>query len=317
MLINTHVHVNTDNRYFFYPQYTLQALLEDVKHNSISMAFPCLNPKLDVYLCPNDCAHFCKARKDHHLELCTSCKKKERHRTKTNPKVPNMLCIVCTTCKTELYQGKDPLRIYNEQLLEQTMPYRSQIKPLLFLSGIETTIQEEIDYFETHYKGEFVGYKLHPWTHQASCANLRVHTHMPFLIHTGVRDLESSQNAISFAKNNPQVSTILAHAGQLQPFILKQIASLPNTYIDCCPASFLFAHRTECLSTSLGEIHSPQDIYYMVLEQVPSNKILFGTDTPWGNIQEEVSIFHSLHLPEHIKKEIAYQTAMHLFLDSI
>ena len=59
MIINSHVHVNTDENYFFYKDYGIARLLQEMQENKIEMAFPTLNPKIEIFRCPRDCSMHC------------------------------------------------------------------------------------------------------------------------------------------------------------------------------------------------------------------------------------------------------------------
>ena len=59
MIINSHVHVNTNDTYFFYNDYNLSRLLQEMKQNKIDLAFSTLNPKASIFRCPSDCSMQC------------------------------------------------------------------------------------------------------------------------------------------------------------------------------------------------------------------------------------------------------------------
>lgn len=312
MIINSHVHVNTNKNYFFYHNYGLMPFLQEMQENNIDIAFPAINPKVEIFRCPNDCSMHCGKQVNNNLNNC-HCKHSNRHRVGILEENASLV-IRCKTCeKTLLTSTVDALRDYNIALIQMTRPYRKKIKPLLYIALCKATIQAEIDFFEKNFPHEFVGFKLHPWNDQVSVADFKLHTTKPILIHTGVRDLESAKNAAIFAKNNPELKVVIAHAAALDEEVLKEIAQLDNAYIDCCPSSFLY----ETKSTSLfspQDILTPEDIYYKALDFLPSNKILFGTDSPWGNSKQELAVVSRLQVPADVKEEILYQNATKIYL---
>lgn len=316
MIINSHVHVNTDSNYFFYKYYTLERLLKEMDENKIDFSFPALNPKLNFLRCPNDCSMNCpfivgNQNRNDNLSTC-NCIQPKRHRTVILEK-DSMLIIKCKTCGHVVFKSYiDPLRKYNLTLLYLTKPYRLRIKPLIYISLCSTTIQSEIDFWEEHYKNEIAGFKLHPWNDQVSVANFCIHSSKPILIHTGIRNLESAKNAINFAINNPQVKVIIAHAAALDEYVLKKVSILKNVFIDCCPSVFLYENKSSSIFMS-HTILSPEDIYYKVLDFIPSTKILFGTDSPWGNSKAELDVINRLHISESIREQILYQNAVSVY----
>ena len=95
--------------------------------------------------------------------------------------------------------------------------------------------------------------------------------------------------------------------------VLKNISIMKNVFIDCCPSEFMFRNRFSCL-TYPNDILSPEDIYYKVLSIVPSNKILFGTDSPWGNSKQELEIVRNLKISPSIREQILWKNATMLYL---
>lgn len=314
MIINSHVHVATDNNYFFYNNYGFSQLVSEMISSGIDILLPTLNPKLNFFRCPNDCSMSCpvlKGRVNNNLNSC-NCNFPNRHRICVHEK-RNQIALSCKTCgKLTLEANIDPLRKYNIDLINLTKPFRSFIKPILYISLCRSTIQKEINFFETKYSSEFVGFKFHPWNDQVSVANFKIRSSRPILIHTGVRSIENPRNAISFAKNNPSVKIVIAHAGTLDENILKEVSLMNNVFIDCCPSVFLFEEKKSNF-VSHQDISCPEDIYYKVLDFVPSSKIIFGTDSPWGNSKSELEIVRRLKISSKIREQILYRNAVNLY----
>lgn len=315
MIINTHVHVNTDSNFFFYNSYNIDMFIKEMVENKISFSLPCLNPKINIFKCPNDCANNCMINKDFesNMQNCIGkCKFSNRHRTTIIDMPNNILRVQCNTCSTIIYEGIDPLHNLNILLLEQLTKYKNFIKPILYFSVSNSTLQNEIDFFEANYKGLYAGYKLHPWTNQRSVAKIKnIKTDLPFLIHTGLRYEESPKHAIEFSMQN-DLKVVITHAAQLNKMFLSRIALNPNLYIDICPADFLFKYKHLTLEHP-ERINSPQDIYMSILDIIPSNKILFGSDSPWGNTAKELEIIESLKISNEDKQLILFKTALELY----
>ena len=315
MIINSHVHVSAKSTSFFYYDYGIRKLLTEMQGSGIDIAFPCLNPKLSIFRCPNDCSFSCTqmhGKVNNNLNNC-ACLLPNRHRVCVHQK-DKKLVFSCRTCgKLILETSIDPLRKYNIDLINLTKPYRSFIKPILYVSLCKATLQREIQFFEENFPEDFVGFKFHPWNDQVSVAGFKVNTSRPILIHTGKRSIESAKNAITFAKNNPSVQIVIAHAAALDTSILKEIAKMENVFIDCCPSVFMFGKKSSFFDSPQA-LTCPEAIYYRVLEFVPSNRILFGSDSPWGNTMEELSVIRRLKIPSSAKSEILYKNAERLYL---
>ena len=70
MIINSHVHVNTNNNFFFYSNYTMERFIKELDENNVDVALPSLNPKVGELRCENDCSFFCKNCKINETMLC-------------------------------------------------------------------------------------------------------------------------------------------------------------------------------------------------------------------------------------------------------
>lgn len=314
MIINSHVHVNPDETCFFYNDYDLHRLLEEMFFNNIDVALPTLNPKLEIFRCPNDCSINCSVigGQNNNLNNC-NCSAPKRHRICIHNN-GEKIAFYCRTCgKLILESSIDPLRKYNIDLINLIRPYRMFLKPILYLSLCESTLQKEINFFEENFANEFVGFKFHPWNDQVSVADFKVKTSKPILIHTGPRSIESALNAITFAENNPDTKVVIAHAATLDDGYLQRIAKSKNIFIDCCPSVFMFKSRFSFFVLP-QQISSPEDIYYKVLSSLPSDRILFGTDSPWGNTSDELAVVQNLKVSESIKEQILFKNAQNLYL---
>ena len=313
-IVNTHLHINPfSSNCFFYNDYSFVQFLYEMNSAGITIALPSLNPKLDIFRCPFDCSITCPKCEsvNNNMENCTDCDHPQKHRTAIIERGDN-LAIYCKTCNNVIYTGTDPVRKYNIEILEKTRNFRSKIKPFVFLTICNSTIQQEIDFFEQNFAGEFVGYKLHPWTNQVSVKDLHLNTKLPFLIHTGIRSLESTENALIFAKNHPNNGVVIAHAAQLNVQYLQEVANMPNVFMDCCPSTFMFKYKTSSFVSDIC-LNTPADIYKIALQYIGSRKILFGTDSPWGNSEDELEVIRSLSISQKDKNRILFENAYDLF----
>lgn len=315
MIINSHVHLATNNDCFFYNDYGMFQFVREMLSNGIHLSLPSLNPKLPVFRCPHDCSFSCpiiSGKENNNLNKC-NCNFANRHRVCIHEK-KDKIVFSCKTCgKVILESSIDPLRKYNIDLINLTKPIRAFVKPILYLALCRSTLQKEINFFEQNFNGEFVGFKFHPWNDQVNVSDFRINASKPILIHTGKRCIESAQNAINFAKKNPNVKIVIAHAASLDKNILKEIAKMQNVFIDCCPSVFMFENRFSLFDFP-QKLSCPEDIYYFVLNIVPSDKILFGTDSPWGNTVQELAVIRNLKISTSIKEKILHKNAEKLYL---
>jgi predicted TIM-barrel fold metal-dependent hydrolase len=101
----------------------------------------------------------------------------------------------------------------------------------------------------------------------------------------------------SVAKQMQGGTLVVGHLGGLQQWneVEKHLVGT-NVYLD----------------TSMGFSQYPTEQFMRIVKNHGADKLLFGSDTPWGNLKEELSIFHSLPLSEAEKTSILYKNAKRL-----
>jgi len=301
MIINAHSHFSPDvYSSFFYPDFTLESLIRDMDSNNIQYAITCLNPKLLALLCPNDCSTTCPVYGKHaSLNNCSSmCTHKNIHWMKIfDSPVLGELEARCDMCKKLIYKGPDPCHNYNIEFLSQCAKYKNRLFPLLYLHLANSSLTNEVRFFEDNYPNQFIGYKFHPQTDMRSLDEIiSFPSSLPVLIHTGLRDSDNSQSALNFARRY-KGNVILAHACRLEVKVLKEIKNYPNIFIDMSPACTMFDSKSYTLSSEVSDsIVTAKDIYKIAMDYVTIEKILFGSDVPWGNTKKELELAYSLNL---------------------
>lgn len=312
MFIDTHSHLNTSSRgFYFYNGLSINTLISNYSDNC--KAIVCLNPKISEFSCPNDCTKRCfYYSTNSNVENCKKgCIYEDIHPVSTFDNTDGTLVLKCLKCGYILYEGKDPLRKYNLKLLEQVSKF-DNLYPMIYLNCSNETICDEVKFYESNFP--IVGFKIHPQTNYRSVDELaKIPTDLPILIHTGLNKFDHPKNAINFAKRHNGI-VILAHAARLDIECLKAVNELPNLYLDVCPSNLLYKSKNFALAAPLREkINSPQDIYINVLKYVSINKILFGSDYSWGIPSEELSVVESLPISKFDKEKILYRNAMEVY----
>ena len=66
------------------------------------------------------------------------------------------------------------------------------------------------------------------------------------------------------------------------------------------------------LDTSMGFSQYPTEQFLRIMKNHGADKLLFGSDTPWGSLKEELSIFKTLPLSEKEKQLILHENAERL-----
>lgn len=132
MIIDCHSHLNTNSYDFIYHGDLAYAdFIKELKDTKISKSIVSINPKIQPFLCPNDCITNCVNKRG--IEKCPiNCTLKNRHIVSTMDLTHNSyLKLQCNTCGKILYEGIDPLRILNLQLLKISNDFPDLLCPML------------------------------------------------------------------------------------------------------------------------------------------------------------------------------------------
>ncbi len=288
MIFDGHVHINVNqDDSFFCPEYVLENLIEDMDKYHISRAIVTLNPTITEFRCQKDVAN-------HYIRIADGDNDGE-------------LKIWCIHCGKVVYTGPDPLREYNEELLIKCSQYKGRILPFIYLSLANTTIKKEISHFESFFRDLFYGYKLHPKFSYRSLDEIKsIPSKRPLLIHTGPDKVDHPMNAIRFSKRY-EGNIILAHFCRLNYDALNEVAKNPKLFIDTCPSLLLYNDRINDLFDYPDEprIESELDLYYKALKIAGEDSIIFATDSPWGNIEQELNVLSRLAIPYTTRRKVS------------
>lgn len=276
--VDFHLHISINPlTAFLYPEFTFSKYLLDKQQTPIQKSVCFINPFVRDILCRNNPKH--KIR----IEDSTTA---------------GELRIVCTECKTTLYEGIDPLRKYNEALLIECRKHENMF-PFVYLNICCSNIVQEISYFEQKYDN-VMGYKLHPTLSNRSILDLgEIPTSKPILVHTGVEECAKPQNVVQFAKKHCG-SVIMAHLARFNQEALEAVHSIENLYVDTSPMGFLHQlvikkpHRvypTNWFTSQVNDIHA---FYCDLFNYMPPQKVLFATDAPFSSLVDEVALFDSI-----------------------
>lgn len=286
MIYDSHTHASTLlTEIAESPHYTFDKLVNDMNTHGITKSLVMVNPVFRKFRCPLDI---------YHKVIVQDTEQK------------GILRLYCSVCDKILYEGPDPTRKYNEELITNTSNYPNRFFTMLYLLMSNSSIPSEIEYFENKYSTSFTGYKLHPrLSFRELDSIVAFPSKRPIVVHIGIDFPEPITNA-NFVKNY-QGNIILAHVGRFHPGLLKLARTLPNVYIDVSPSSLIYQGReTHICEPFNSKISEPADIYKYLIESIGEDKVLFGTDVPWGNYETELNILNSVNLSENTYNKITH-----------
>lgn len=286
MLFDSHAHVastTTDIR--FRPDYTIESIIHDMDLHNIDKSLVMINPLFKFLKCSENAKHRVVVQ---------------------DTSIDGVLRLFCLQCNKVIYEGPDPMRKYNLEFIEACAKYPNRFFPMLTLLLSNSTIPTEISFFEKNFSSSFVGYKLHPRVCFRSIDEIKCFpSKRPIIIHIGV-DFPPTTTNINFVKNYAG-SVLLAHAGRFDPELLYLAKNYPNVYIDAAPSSLMFNGRqTDLIAPYNTLIQTPEDIYKYLIKEIGEDKVLFGSDVPWGNYDNEIAILNAANLPKNIYDKISH-----------
>lgn len=289
-IIDSHVHVALNDETSFKKDFTIYKLLKQMDLYGVSKSIIMLNPLLDSYSCGS------------HLRIVAD---------SVNP---NHLIIKCIECNRFIYEGNDPLRSLNIELINVCNKYRDRLIPLVYLHSSNNTIPIEVNFFEKNYTGAYAGYKFNPaQSHKGMNEIDLIHSNKPILIHTGNKEYDHPMHALSYAKKY-EGNVILAHACRFNVEILEEVAMSKNIFIDISPFSIMHERRETDLfppynSRSLNE----DDFIRDLIKLVGVEKILFGSDAPFSVQEKELKNILNNLLFDNLRSKVFSENAKKAF----
>jgi len=287
---HVHLHVDRNDSIPEYDYYDIDNLLIDQKKYNIEKSICFLNPFVPEMLCPIN----------------------HKHRIQVLDSDYTKLQIYCQDCRKIFYEGTDPLRPLNIKLLEQTKNIKSVI-PFVYLN-ISKAINSEVMFFERNYGGLVKGYKVHPKLCSRKISDIIIESTKPIIIHAGVQDITSPAEAIKFAKNY-EGNVILAHCARFSENDLLAIRKTSNLYIDISPFMILYKSYIEKPNvlydmSYLGNVSNPTDLLTKLIKTVGIDKIIFGTDVPFTNIEQELEFISNCDILNIDREQILYNNLL-------
>lgn len=284
--IDAHLHVKVCEDVRFYNDFDFFQLEQIQKNTSAKWNFIMINPTPISVSCPVDSWHF--------VSIQDTGKK-------------NTLSVYCTVCGKEIYRGTDPYHEMNVKLLNKCKDKKEYV-PFITLAMSNNTIPYETNFFEQEYGMRFCGYKLHPALNMRSPLDLHTFdSKRPVIIHSGSPEYTAPYASIEFAKRY-EGNVDVAHMACFNNRILS-MKTPKNIYFDTSPLKVLLK---ECLNgegnkyLNASEM-AESDLKKVITSYLQRENVMFGTDVPWSNRDEEI---------EEIKKYIDIESNKSLFINN-
>ena len=306
-IIDTHMHDNNKCNVDPYRNKKIDEYLDSISYTNIDFFIPSINPKVQIFTCPNDCSNLCEILGENYV-CPTNCQNRKRHRIKILDSLNGELLAYCTECKEIIYEGKDPFREYNLELIEKCKKLNNAI-PNLVLTLSNSTINSEVNFYEKNFPKDFCGYKIHQTTNMRSINDITyIDSTRPILVHCDAHKYDSYDNVIVFAKRYDG-NIVLAHS-----YLIKNeelLKNMENIYFDVCPTDNFNNYRNDIKHNNVYDQIS--NVYEAAIKYLPEDRIVFGTDWPYGNVESNIDEISKANIDINIKQKILSKNARKLY----
>lgn len=225
----------------------------------------------------------------------------DKHSTKIFPYNGNEIISICQKCGKIIYSGDDYYKKYNDLLLNNCCDDFFNV--FLMLSICQTTIQNNIDYFIEKYGKKISGLKLYTAFSSVILDEIKINNKgLPCSIHCSKYNNQIPSTMLNFIKNY-NGNIILAHFASLDYNAIEELKQMENVYIDIAPAFQIYEecikmHKKSCLLDCYG-INSVYDLYKRLFECFDIKRIIWGTDYPYSDVNNEINAIKSFSLTKN------------------
>jgi len=269
-MIDSHVNVIINPEYYFNNTgYGLEHCLKEMGISGVNQAVIFLNPAIKTIFCTKNLKHRILFEKGNSV---------------------GKIKVFCLGCGNILYEGENPYRRLNENMINAVDWGKRTLYPIVYLPLVPENIEDDVRFFERKYRGKFFGYKIQPSLSNRKVTEIETFdSNYPVFIHLGKDDVANPLNVIPFAlKYNGNV--VITHFAKFNKEIFRWINSLENLYMNTSPASLMFEtiikNPKKLFSTAfLGKLDDVYSLYRSVLKLVDENKVVYGSDYPVSSIE--------------------------------
>ena len=210
--------------------------------------------------------------------------------------------LECVECNRIIKRKNIPFyRDANLQLLSAAKS-DERIIPFFTTSVLKPDqIIKELDWITSNFPKKVKGIKIYTGNSDVQLNSILPFSDLPLIIHTGIYPNQDLKSMIKFiTKYNGPIQ--LAHFGRFDEKSIRQFTQFDNIYFDCSPAKYLFENKSRKLFKH--DFQRVEELFYYMFDMVGIDKVVFGSDYPYGNIEEEIGVINSLKISEFEKQSI-------------
>lgn len=131
----------------------------------------------------------------------------------------------------------------------------------------------------------------------------RIDCHLPLLIHTGIYPNQNLDSMMKFIINYDGPVQV-AHFGRFDVKNITILSKYDHVFFDCAPANYLYRYQTKKLF--MKDFYCVDEMYYRIIDLIGIDKLVWGSDVPFGDIKEELDLINRMSLSLIEKEKLLY-----------
>jgi len=189
-----------------------------------------------------------------------------------------------------------PYEVENKTLLYEVGLSSGRFIPFLAIDPKEK-VEKQVEFLRKSRR--YFGLKLHTMATQSSVEDLEnspfleilQERDIPLMVHSGREKNTLPITILNFAKRHPNIRICIAHLAGFDSWVLQQISTIPNLFVDTSPFSVCCNLATKrdpgYLSDQNLEIDYSDPVKVLVsIYGLLKEHIIWGTDEPWTTITD-------------------------------
>lgn len=283
-IFDAHIHMNVNSID------GVNAFLELQHKFGVSEGIVMIDPFLKEFKCPNG----------------------ENHYVCIRPKSNKNDELYCTICQKKIGSAENIFRESNIQLIkkieELNTLHQTSYYPFITVGASSRMIVEESTYFDEHFNDGYFGLKIYTGLSFEILNRVSYNSKKPLLIHTALRyENQHPRNMLNFLLDY-EGPVLMAHFARFDRETIKILKRKKNIYFDTSPASLLFDTFYKKKQGNDG-IYNKEDIYYRAIDLIGTDKLIWGSDFPFGKMEEELYLLENITLTSEERMNICYNNA--------
>lgn len=216
----------------------------------------------------------------------------------------NEMIVHCLNCGRDIKISDDVFFEANDILFNKVKNDRD-IYYFATLPVMKFGMNNLAEKYIKSYQSELKGFKLYTGLSKETLNNSDfLGCNLPLLIHTGFHENQKPHNMIKFLKYY-RGKIILAHFCRLDVDTINEIKNKDNIFFDVSPAFEMFErHKKKNILLYDGIVRDVNEMYRLLIDLVGIDKILWGSDFPYSDINVELQCLLNSNLSDNEKEKI-------------